>query len=340
MTNYINGAIASELSGNPDSNLDILLPFAQTVGQTLIIAINWFGNLTDLASVTDTVGNTYSEIPGTACQNTDEPNVSIAYVCVGIVASAAGTNTITCAFSPDVAYPNIQVSLVANVYGIDTANSLGEPPSSPMNISVTTTEDNDYLWGAAEGNGGDLQWISFGNFTAQFTPDDQTWYVGDDTAGAAGVVTWSPTAEQPEYGSLILVAFTTTPPVRNANNDILFNAAINGFVKAQLQGRGPASSNADDYSLVVTHAATFAKTIDSMITTNEDISNSDGTALTPTTSAIQEAQLGQIQAMESATYAVFAGAQSATSSSPNSYIAQATVVNAIFTETISALTTS
>ena len=275
MTNYINGAIASELSGNPDSNLDILLPFAQTVGQTLIIAINWFGNLTDLASVTDTVGNTYSEIPGTACQNTDEPN-----------------------------------------------------------------EDNDYLWGAAEGNGGDLQWISFGNFTAQFTPDDQTWYVGDDTAGAAGVVTWSPTAEQPEYGSLILVAFTTTPPVRNANNDILFNAAINGFVKAQLQGRGPASSNADDYSVVVTHAATFAKTIDSMITTNEDISNSDGTALTPTTSAIQEAQLGQIQAMESATYAVFAGAQSATSSSPNSYIAQATVVNAIFTETISALTTS
>ena len=123
------------------------------------------------------------------------------------------------------------------------------------------------------------------------------------------------------------------------NNDILFNAAINGFVKAQLQGRGPASSNADDYGVVVDNAAAFAQTVDLSINNNSGISNENGTALAPISSLIQETQLGQIQAMESATFAVFAGTQSATSSSPSSYVAQAAVVKAIFTQTLTALAT-
>ena len=99
------------------------------------------------------------------------------------------------------------------------------------------------------------------------------------------------------------------------NNDILFNAAINGFVKAQLQGRGPASSNADDYGMVVANAAALAKTVDLSIYNNSAFPNENGTALAPISSLIRGNAVGQILGDGERDVCIFfAGTQSATSS--------------------------
>ena len=81
-----------------------------------------------------------------------------------------------------------------------------------------------------------------------------------------------------------------------AHNDLLWNAAVAGFIGAVYSGRStPVSTSSSDafYEAIALNAASFGEAFDSLITNDSDISQGGGLAAVPSTSAIMTHQLGK-----------------------------------------------
>ena len=85
-----------------------------------------------------------------------------------------------------------------------------------------------------------------------------------------------------------------------ANNDIVFNAALTGYVQAQIS-RAFASPTADDYADVVGQAVLLATAVDALIDPSTVLAEA------PTSFTIQATQLATTQAITAATTAVVQG---------------------------------
>ena len=76
-----------------------------------------------------------------------------------------------------------------------------------------------------------------------------------------------------------------------ANNILLYNAALNGFMAGAFAGGWPTDPTATDYDALATQAQTFATAMDTAIANDAVISAGPGTALTGAgTSTLVEAQ--------------------------------------------------
>lgn len=83
-----------------------------------------------------------------------------------------------------------------------------------------------------------------------------------------------------------------------ANNNILFNAAVNGYIAGSLAGQNISNSTALSYDTIAAQAQAFATQLDSQIPNDATISTGPGAAVPPTTAAITEdgyAKSGLIQ---------------------------------------------
>jgi hypothetical protein len=206
---YINGA--SEALPGTLSSCPVTLPFAQSAGQTLVVATAYSGTaLSNLASVTDTAGNTYIRLPATGCVNSFEPAAQILFVAFNIASALANDNTVTLNLSPASATPSIAVLLYTGSTLVDASNSVGEPSSSPMDVSLTTQFANEELIGIANMNAGDAGTFGPGaGFAAQFADPNGIFFSADALAASAGPQTWTPTATSPGSASVMFIALAT-----------------------------------------------------------------------------------------------------------------------------------
>ena len=92
-----------------------------------------------------------------------------------------------------------------------------------------------------------------------------------------------------------------------ANNELLYNAAIAGFIAGNMAGRSPDSEVAADYTNLVDAAEAFATQVDSDIAEDATISQAGGNALAPATAAIQQAQIGKTTMMTAIVQAITSG---------------------------------
>jgi hypothetical protein len=104
-----------------------------------------------------------------------------------------------------------------------------------------------------------------------------------------------------------------------ANNILLYNAALNGFVSSQLAGSQfdvSASPAAADFLTIVAQGVVFAALMDAAIPTDDAASPqpagtgpisvvTTGVAIVPTTSAITEAQAVKTQLLQSLVFGYF-----------------------------------
>jgi hypothetical protein len=124
-----------------------------------------------------------------------------------------------------------------------------------------------------------------------------------------------------------------------ANNELLFNAAVCGFVAGNMAGRSPSSETSGDYTNLVDAAEAFAAEVDANIAEDATISQAGGNALAPTTAAIQQAQVGKTCMMTSICMAITSG-RYYTSETQADYENLADVVAAQYAAGIAALLTA
>jgi hypothetical protein len=72
-----------------------------------------------------------------------------------------------------------------------------------------------------------------------------------------------------------------------ANNPLLFNAAVAGYLAGMFAGQNPADATATDYNNAVLQASSFATALDTAIVADVLITAA-GAAIVPTTSVITE----------------------------------------------------
>jgi len=121
-----------------------------------------------------------------------------------------------------------------------------------------------------------------------------------------------------------------------ANNNVLFNAAMAGYLDGMMEGRSLTSSTATDYAAAVTEAAAFATEFDSLIANDNTISGGGGATLAPTTAAIQGAQLGKGACARSIAHAMSSGRYS-TGQNAAAQATPAARAVALYTEAIASL---
>lgn len=121
-----------------------------------------------------------------------------------------------------------------------------------------------------------------------------------------------------------------------ANNFILFNAALNGFIGGAQSGRVLTDAVASDYAALVTAGVAFATKLDSIIANDSTISATTGTtgsALAPTTGAIADAQASKSQLIGTLARSVLSGRYS-TDAIQADYSVTATACAALYAQTI------
>src|SRR5205814_1467359 len=120
----------------------------QTAGSLNIVAVGWNDTQAAVASVSDTAGNVYTRAVGPTLGSGLAQSL---YYAKNIVASAAGANRVTVAFSPAARYPDVRIveySGIDSTTPVDTsAGAVGNSATSNSGPAVTTNA-TDLLVGA------------------------------------------------------------------------------------------------------------------------------------------------------------------------------------------------
>jgi len=126
-----------------------------------------------------------------------------------------------------------------------------------------------------------------------------------------------------------------------ANNDLLYNAALTGFIQGNLDGRNPRLALLGELlalDALVNAAAAFAVRVDSKIPEDGTISDVGGAALTPADGTVQTAQVGKTDLLAAVCAAITSG-RYYTSTTGADYDDLADVVAAVYGSAVSALET-
>lgn len=94
------------------------------------------------------------------------------------------------------------------------------------------------------------------------------------------------------------------------NNNLLYNAALAGFIAGAYGGTYPTSITTGQIAPTLAAAQAWAKEVDSLIANDSTISGATGATLLPTTAAITAAQAGKVGLVQSLSYAFSAGRNS------------------------------
>jgi hypothetical protein len=123
------------------------------------------------------------------------------------------------------------------------------------------------------------------------------------------------------------------------NNNLLFNAAVNGFMEGVNSGSELLDSTAADYSNQTLAAVAFGTAVDTAIAHDTSISGGAGVTLPPTTAAITANQYAKVAAVFGLSKAVMSGRKSNTYDVTSAdYTSVADGIEAAYTEIIAAMT--
>jgi len=118
------------------------------------------------------------------------------------------------------------------------------------------------------------------------------------------------------------------------NNNLLFNAALAGFLESVEGGRSFTSATSGDYASVVNAGVTFATAVDALVPTDGSISAGGGAALA--TAASDNVAISKCAAMRSAAAAAFQGKATLSTNAPD-YTLIANACVALYTRAIGAM---
>jgi hypothetical protein len=228
------------------STMTVTYTSAQSAGDLNVVAIGWVDSTSNVASVTDSKGNTYvralgpTTVSGTASQSI--------YYALNIAVAAAGANTVTVTFNATVPDPDVRI---LEYSGIATANALdvavGASSATGTALSsgtATTTNANDLILGSnvvafgitAAGSGYTQRIISAGNteedeivsstgsYSATATQSPSGWWIMQLTAfKAAGPAPSAPTSLAATATSATQVNLTWTASTAGTGG------AVNGY---------------------------------------------------------------------------------------------------------------
>jgi chitodextrinase len=239
----IPGYVQSNYATPQATKSSVTIPFtgAQRAGDLNVVVVGWNDSTARVTSVTDTKGNAYSLAIGPT-QVAGSLSQSI-YYATNIAGATAGANTVTVAFSPAAAYPDIRILEyrgVAHTNPLDGAIAATGSGSTTSTGPITTSNPIDLLVGAntitslasAPGAGFTLRMIT--------SPDGDL--AEDRVTATAG--SYSATAALSYSGdwAMQLVAFKAAPPDGTPPN-VSVSSPSSG---AALTGTITVTVNADD----------------------------------------------------------------------------------------------
>jgi hypothetical protein len=129
-------------------NVAVAFNAAQTAGNLNLVAVGWNDIQAAVASVSDTAGNVYARAVGPTVGSGLTQSI---YYARNIVASSAGANRVTVAFSPAAQYPDVRI---LEYSGIDPANPVDNTAGAAGNSTTSnsgaavTANPTDLLVGA------------------------------------------------------------------------------------------------------------------------------------------------------------------------------------------------
>jgi len=123
------------------------------------------------------------------------------------------------------------------------------------------------------------------------------------------------------------------------NNNLLYNAAVVGFVEGALQGRVSVDDTPADYGALFVAAQSYALSLDTLIANDVTISGALGVTLPPSTAAIAANQTAKVNLVLGLSAAIFDGRFNVTAT-PGFYAEQAAAVFAQYTEGVATFTTA
>ncbi len=141
--------VNSAVPQTPQTSVTVKYTKAQTAGDLNVVVVGWNDSTSQISSVADSAGNTYSLAVGPAVQ-TGTATQAI-YYAKNIVSAAANANTVTVTFNTAAKSADIRIAEYA---GLDLANPVdvavaGQGSSATSSSgSVTTSNANDLLVGA------------------------------------------------------------------------------------------------------------------------------------------------------------------------------------------------
>ena len=139
-------------SNDPASSASVAVPFtaAQTAGDLNVVVVSFNDSTTQVSTVTDTSGNTYTLAVGPTL-STGNATQSI-YYAKAIAAASANANTVTVTLTASASYPDIRI---AEYSGVDTTaplNGTAAASGTGVNLdsgALTTTNANDLLFASS-----------------------------------------------------------------------------------------------------------------------------------------------------------------------------------------------
>ncbi len=145
--------VAAATPQTNQSTVALAYPQAQVAGDTNIIAVGWNDAVSNVMSVTDSVGNVYQLAAPTARGNGLSQAI---YYAANVNAAAAGSNTVTVTYSGAVPYADVRITAYRGLdltSPFDGAASASGSASSATSGSVTTRWATELVFGAGMTSG-------------------------------------------------------------------------------------------------------------------------------------------------------------------------------------------
>ncbi len=137
--------VKSATPQSASASVPVTFTAAQTAGNMNVVVVGWNDTTSTVSSVTDSRGNTYTLAIGPTTGTGLRQSI---YYAKNI---AAGTNTVTVAFTPAAAFPDVRV---LEYSGLDPANPLDKTAgaagsgTTASSGAATTTAANELIFGA------------------------------------------------------------------------------------------------------------------------------------------------------------------------------------------------
>ena len=123
------------------------------------------------------------------------------------------------------------------------------------------------------------------------------------------------------------------------NNNLLYNAALTGFIEGVRNGRNSTDDTAADYAGIYAAAQSYALSLDTLIIEDTTISGSGGVTLAPTIPATAANQNAKVALVRSLSVAIFTDRFNVTATA-GFYATQAAAVFAQYTEGVATFTSA
>jgi chitodextrinase len=141
---YVQGNYSCPQS--PQTSVPIAFTSAQNAGDLIVVIVGWNDSTAQVSSVTDSKGNSYVRAVGpTVVSGALSQSI---YYAAGIAAAPANGNTVTVAFSPAAAYPDIRILEYGGIVPaspVDVASAATGNGTASSTAPVPTSNANDLL---------------------------------------------------------------------------------------------------------------------------------------------------------------------------------------------------